>query len=49
MLEPVILAHVGHWISWVLYAVPIVAVLIAIAVSARRGRRLDAEERNDST
>ena len=31
------LAHAGHWIVWVLYALPLVAVLIAIWISSRRG------------
>lgn len=30
------LAHAGHWAVWILYAVPILAVLATIAINARR-------------
>jgi cytochrome c-type biogenesis protein CcmH/NrfF len=33
------LAHAGHWLIWVLYAVPVVAVLVAVVVGSRRERR----------
>ena len=29
-------AHAGHWAVWVLYALPVVAVVVAIWVSSRR-------------
>ena len=29
-------AHPGHWIVWVLYALPVIAVVIAIWISSRR-------------
>ena len=29
-------AHTGHWIVWVLYAVPVVAVCAALWISSRR-------------
>jgi hypothetical protein len=45
--DPMPVAHVGHWIEWFLYAVPIIAVLVAIAISAYRARHLDEEERDD--
>lgn len=45
--DPTLVAHVGHWVEWVLYAVPVAAVLIAVAVSAYRARNLDEKERND--
>ena len=32
-----LLAHAGHWIVWVLYAVPVVAVCVALWISSRRG------------
>lgn len=32
------LAHAGHWLVWILYAVPIVAVVVAIWLSSRRGK-----------
>jgi hypothetical protein len=47
--DQMLVAHAGHWVEWALYAVPVVAVLIAIAISARRARNLDGESRNDST
>ena len=38
------LAHASHWALWVLYAVPVIVVLIATAqafVRERRARRQD--------
>lgn len=48
MPEPLVaglpVAHAGHWIVWVLYAVPLVAVLVALWISSRRARgERDAE------
>ncbi|MGB6426343.1 MAG: hypothetical protein WBF18_13775 [Solirubrobacterales bacterium] len=37
-----LLAHAGHWSVWVLYSVPVLAVIIAIVVSSFRARRLDS-------
>jgi cytochrome c-type biogenesis protein CcmH/NrfF len=37
-----LLAHTGHWSVWVLYSVPVIAVIIAIVVSSFRARRLDS-------
>ncbi len=31
-----LLAHAGHWILWVLYALPLIAVIAAIWISSRR-------------
>lgn len=31
-----LVAHAGHWIVWVLYALPVVAVGAAIWISSRR-------------
>jgi hypothetical protein len=31
-----LLAHAGHWILWVLYALPLIAVVAAIWISSRR-------------
>lgn len=36
------LAHVAHWYHVVLYALPVIAVLVAIVISARRQKALDA-------
>ena len=43
------LAHTGHWIVWVLYALPVVAVGVAIWISARRATAAEGErgERED--
>jgi cytochrome c-type biogenesis protein CcmH/NrfF len=39
------LAHAGHWLVWVLYAIPVFAVLIAVTIVSLRARRLsDAED-----
>lgn len=38
---PLPLAHAGHWAVWILYAVPILAVLATIAVSSRREGKRD--------
>jgi hypothetical protein len=35
----VLLAHVGHWALWVLYAIPVVVVLSSIAINLARDRR----------
>jgi cytochrome c-type biogenesis protein CcmH/NrfF len=34
-----VIAHAGHWSLWVLYAVPVVVVLIATAQAFIRERR----------
>ena len=34
-----LLAHVGHWWTWVIYAVPVLIVLVSIVVSVVRRRR----------
>jgi hypothetical protein len=34
-----VLAHAGHWIVYVLYAVPVVIVLASIAIAIVRDRR----------
>lgn len=39
-----LLAHVGHWSTWVLYLAPVVAVIVAIVLGGFRERRLRAEE-----
>lgn len=39
MGELVLLAHVGHWALWVLYAVPVLVVLGATAQAVIRERR----------
>jgi cytochrome c-type biogenesis protein CcmH/NrfF len=35
------LAHAGHWILWILYALPVIVVVASIVISARRERRRD--------
>jgi hypothetical protein len=35
----VLVAHAGHWLIWVLYAVPILIVLVSIAAGVIRQRR----------
>jgi hypothetical protein len=37
----VFLAHAGHWLMWVLYAVPVLIVLAATAKAYLDGRRED--------
>lgn len=48
---PLIVGHVSHWYHAVLYAVPVLAVLIAIAISAWRARGLedDGDDRRDES
>ena len=38
------IAHAGHWSFWILYAVPVIVVLISIVTSMRRERRDAAAE-----
>jgi cytochrome c-type biogenesis protein CcmH/NrfF len=33
------LAHVGHWWTYVLYAVPVIIVLVSVALTVLRQRR----------
>jgi cytochrome c-type biogenesis protein CcmH/NrfF len=35
----VLLAHAGHWLIWVLYAVPVLIVVVSIVASVVRQRR----------
>lgn len=39
----VVFAHAGHWALWVLYAVPVVVVLVAVGVAVARERRAQRE------
>jgi hypothetical protein len=39
MTDVPVLAHTGHWALWVLYAVPVIVVLIATAQAFIRERR----------
>jgi hypothetical protein len=41
MAEFLVLAHAGHWALWVLYAVPVVIVLVATLHSLIQQRRQD--------
>jgi len=43
--EMVLFAHAGHWALWVLYAIPVVIVLVASAQALIRERR----ERNEQS
>lgn len=36
-----LLAHAGHWVLWVLYALPLIAVIAAIWISSRRAPEPD--------
>jgi hypothetical protein len=43
-----LLAHAGHWLIWVLYLLPVLAVLVAVLVSSLRARarpRVDGPDR----
>jgi hypothetical protein len=43
-----VVAHAGHWLIWVLYAVPVLIVIGSIVLSIMRQRREgDAEEGSD--
>jgi hypothetical protein len=45
-----ILAHAGHWISGLLYALPVVIVLIALGIQSLRDRkRQKPEQENGET
>lgn len=39
------LAHASHWLVWVLYLAPVLAVLGAIVFGTVRARRFDEQER----
>ena len=39
-----LLAHSGHWAVWLLYALPVVIVVLAITISAIRQRGVVDEE-----
>ena len=32
------IAHAGHWALWILYAVPLIVVIVSIVNSTRRDR-----------
>ena len=38
-----VVAHAGHWLIWVLYAVPVLIVIGSIVISIMRQRREGAE------
>ena len=38
------LAHAGHWLVWILYTIPVFAVLIAVIVASMRARKLAEED-----
>lgn len=42
-----LVAHAGHWAVWVLYAAPVIAVLVALLIGSlrERGRREGEGER----
>jgi hypothetical protein len=39
-----VVAHAGHWLIWVLYAVPVLIVIGSIVLSIVRQRREEADE-----
>lgn len=39
------LAHASHWLVWLLYLAPVLAVLGAIVFGAARARRFDEAQR----
>lgn len=39
-----LLAHPGHWFVWILYAIPVLAVLAVIAFNSRKQGGLPAGE-----
>ena len=38
------IAHAGHWLMWILYAVPVLIVLGSIVIAMVRDRREMAHE-----
>jgi hypothetical protein len=42
------LAHLGHWWSYILYAVPLAVVIGSIIVTTRQDKREREAERRDS-
>ena len=38
------IAHAGHWLLWILYAVPVVIVLASIVIAVIRDRRETGSE-----
>jgi hypothetical protein len=43
----ILLAHIGHWWGYLLYAIPLIIVLISI-VNSRRHDRRDGSGSDDS-
>ena len=43
-LDAMFLAHTGHWLVWVLYTIPVFAVLIAVVIASVRARRFAEAE-----
>jgi hypothetical protein len=41
------IAHAGHWVIWILYAVPVLIVLGSIVVQLRRERCQDAPSEDE--
>jgi len=37
-------AHIGHYLVWVLYALPVLIVVAGIVYSTRAGRRREGED-----
>lgn len=46
---PLLLAHVGHWYMWILYAFPALIVFGATLVSARSQRKAKRESAGGSS
>ncbi len=46
---PQLVAHAGHWLLWVLYAVPVLIVVGSIVLSIIRQRREGADPEGEPT
>lgn len=44
-----VVAHAGHWLIWVLYAVPVLIVIGSIVLSIIRQRREGADAEGEPT
>ena len=44
-----VVAHAGHWLIWVLYAVPVLIVIGSIGLSIIRQRREGADAEGEPT
>lgn len=42
-MPDLLLAHAGHWLVNLLYLMPVIAVLVAIAISYRKAKEIEAD------